>query len=147
MMHRKVNILCGNLSNLFQFHNPLIYQKTNSDSILGMAMSKISAPQETLTQGNRRCHTIGKVEFHIQCQGTTVHKDITVLQDGSVLEILIGPVYRPISDQSRNSKNEEEHFSRIGDDYSNIFSNNYSTPPKAPNRQYSTLYKDTLYTK
>lgn len=82
-------------------------------------MSKISAPQETLTQRNRRCHTIGKVEFHIQCQGTTVHKDITVLQDGSVLEILIG--HRPISDQSRNSKNEEEHFFHIGDDYSKHF--------------------------
>ena len=39
----------GNPSNLFQFHNPLIYHKTNADSILGMAMSETSAPQETLT--------------------------------------------------------------------------------------------------
>ncbi len=39
-----------NPSNLFQFHNPLIYHKTNADSILGMAISETSAPQETLTQ-------------------------------------------------------------------------------------------------
>ena len=51
----------GNLSNLFQFHNPLIYHKTDADSILGMAMSETSAPQETFTQGSRQCHTVGKV--------------------------------------------------------------------------------------
>ena len=73
----------GNLSNLFQFHNPLIYHKTDADSILGMAMSETSAPQETLTQGSRQCHTVGKVQFHLQRQGTAVHKGIAVFQGGS----------------------------------------------------------------
>lgn len=69
-----------NPSNLFQFHNPLIYHKTNADSILGMAMSETSAPQETLTQGSRQCHTVGKVQFHLQRQGTAVHKGIAVFR-------------------------------------------------------------------
>ena len=103
-----------NPSNLFQFHNPLIYHKTNADSILGMAISETSAPQETLTQGSRQCHTVGKVQFHLQRQGTAVHKGIAVFQSGPVIEFFIGPVYRLISGQCRSSKIEEEHFSRIG---------------------------------
>ena len=79
----------GNLSNLFQFHNPLIYHNTNSDSILGMAISETSAPQETLTKGSRQCHTVGKVQFHLQRQGTAVHKRLAVFQGRPVTEIFI----------------------------------------------------------
>ena len=73
-----------------------------------------NAPQETLTQGSRQCHTVGKVQFHLQRQGTAVHKGIAVFQSGPVIEFFIGPVYRLISGQCRSSKIEEEHFSRIG---------------------------------
>ena len=91
-----------------------IYEGVYRILTLGMAMSETSAPQETLTQGSRQCHTVGKVQFHLQRQGTAVHKGIAVFQSGPVIEFFIGPVYRLISGQCRSSKIEEEHFSRIG---------------------------------